>query len=78
MMEACRYIAEFIIKKNLPHYFMKEFKYAAHNSFKSAEVELAVFYLEQFGLLTEDKVAKNNLGLCYRNNAYTPVVGFNG
>ena len=78
MMEACRYIAEFIIKKNLPHYFMKEFKYAAHNSFKSTEVELAVFYLEQFGLLTEDKVAKNNLGLCYRNNAYTPVVGFNG
>ena len=78
MMEACRYLAELILKRDQPQYFLKDLKYAAHNTFTAVEVELAIFYLEQFGLISEDKANKSSLGACFRNNAFKPSVGFYG
>jgi hypothetical protein len=46
MMEACRYLAELILKRDQPQYFLKDLKYAAHNTFTAVEVELAIFYLD--------------------------------
>ena len=68
---ACLDIAYFIIEKNYKEYHEKYIKQQFHNKYRAGIVDIVLFSLEQFGLITElPLTSKHILGRLYINNAY--------